>query len=300
MTWMRVPSGARIVRSSSARAGALGQAGGALEVGAGQDDRELLAAPAGGHVDLAHALAQRLGELDEHAVADRVAEAVVDRLEAVEVGEHEGDRAAEALGAQQLAGERLLAVAAVGEAGEHVDERLAGDDPVQARVLERDRRVGDERRGRAPLLDREAAARERERAEALAAGRERELEALAPVGERSRLDDLAAEADDEPAGRAGRLDHGLDDHAQELVDVVRRGERLAEADGRVAQPRALGVELLQPRLELVGHLVEGECPRRANSSRPSTSTRRSSRPRAIAFAASARPPSEATIERPTT
>src|SRR4051794_10212991 len=98
---------------------ALGETGGAVEVGAWQHDRKLPPAPACRHVDLAHALAQRLGELDEHAIADRVAEAVVDRLEVVEVGEHERHRAAEALGAHQLAGERFLAVPSVREAGEH-------------------------------------------------------------------------------------------------------------------------------------------------------------------------------------
>src|SRR4051794_11904930 len=236
---------------------ALGQAGGPVEVGPRQDDRELLPAPTSGNVDLPHAFPQRLGELDEHAVADGMAEAVVDRLEAVQVGEHERDRTAEALGAHQLAGERLLAVTAVGEPGEHVDERLARHDPVQTRVLERDRRVGDERSCGAPLLEREAAAGGRERAEALAAGRERQLESLATVRERPRLDDLAAEPDDDAAGRAGRLDHRLDDHAQELIDVVGCCERVAETDGRVTHTRPLSVELLEPRLELVGHLVEG-------------------------------------------
>ena len=75
-------------------------------------------------------------------------------------------------------------------------------------------------------------------------------------GEGADLDDLAAEADDEPAGRAGRLDRGLDDHAQKLVDVMGRSERLAEADRRLAHARTLGPELLQAGLELVGHLVE--------------------------------------------
>src|SRR4029079_896870 len=96
----------------------LGEPGGAVELGARQDDCELLAAPAGRHVDLADALPQRLRELHEHAVADGVAEAVVDRLEVVEVGEHERAGAAEALRAHQLAGERLLAVTAVREPGE--------------------------------------------------------------------------------------------------------------------------------------------------------------------------------------
>ena len=38
-------------------------------------------------------------------------------------------------------------------------------------------------------------------------------EALAAIGQRPRLDDLAAEPNDEAAGRSGRLDHRLDDHA---------------------------------------------------------------------------------------
>src|SRR3954447_9576981 len=236
--------------------GALGQARRALQVGAGQDDGELLPAPARRHVDLAHALAQRLRELDEDAVADWVAEAVVDRLEAVEISQYEGDRAAEALGAHQLPRACFLTRGWLAEAGENAAERLPRDDPVQARVLERDRRVRDERRRGAPLLDGEAAAGERERAEALTAGRQGQLEAAATLGEGAGLDDLTAETDDEATRRPGRLDDRLDDQAQELVDVVRGGERLAEADGRVAQARALGVELLHPRLELVGHLVE--------------------------------------------
>ena len=84
---------------------------------------------------------------------------------------------------------------------------------MQAGVLERDRGMGDERRRHPTLLDGEAAPGERDRAEALPAGGQRKLEPLAAIRERARLDDLAAEADYEAAGRAGRLDHRLDDHA---------------------------------------------------------------------------------------
>ena len=122
----------------------------------------------------------------------------------------------------------------VGEPGEHVDQRLARHDPVQARVLERDRGVGNERRGSSPLVEREPLAREGERSEALAPCGQRQLDARAALRERPDLDDLAAEADHDASGRAGCLDHGLHDRAQQLVDVVRRGQGLAEARGRVA------------------------------------------------------------------
>src|SRR5579862_5016979 len=58
------------------------------------------------------------------------------------------------------------------------------------------------------------------------------------------------------AGRAGRLDGGLDDHAQEVRRVVRRRERLAEARVRLACAGALVLHLVETRLELLRHLVE--------------------------------------------
>jgi hypothetical protein len=56
-------------------------------VQAGQQDDEFVAAQAGHGVDVAHLLLQALGDAFEQQVADRVAEAVVDVLEAVEVEE---------------------------------------------------------------------------------------------------------------------------------------------------------------------------------------------------------------------
>ena len=66
-----------------------------------------------------------------------------------------------------------------------------------------------------------------------------------------------AVAADGGADRAGRFDRRLHDDAQELLDVARRRERLAEAGDGDAQPAALGVQLREPRLQLVGHVVEG-------------------------------------------
>src|SRR6185437_1628462 len=96
-----------------------------------------------------------LRELPQDAVADRVAVAVVDPLEVVEVGEDERERLSEALGARELGRELVVAVAAVREAREPVHERLPLDDPVQSRILERDHGVTDERNRRLALLVRE-------------------------------------------------------------------------------------------------------------------------------------------------
>ena len=67
-----------------------------------------------------------------------MAVAVVDVLEPVEVGDDDRERAAEAIDARQLIGERLLALPAVGEPRQPVHQRLALDDPVQPRVVECD------------------------------------------------------------------------------------------------------------------------------------------------------------------
>ena len=64
------------------------------------------------------------GEVDEHAVAGGVAEAVVDRLEVVDVDEHQRQRAAVAQRALGLLGEALVERAAVGEPGQRVGQRL--------------------------------------------------------------------------------------------------------------------------------------------------------------------------------
>ena len=87
--------------------------------------RELVAAEPGRHRVGREDLAEPLGHADEQLVADRVAEAVVDGLEVVEVDEqHAGrppvpriDRLVDQLGEHR----------AVGEAGERVVERLVAE-----------------------------------------------------------------------------------------------------------------------------------------------------------------------------
>ena len=54
-----------------------------------EDDREFVAAEPGDGVGGAHAASKARGDLLQQRVADLVAERVVDRLEAVEIDEHE-------------------------------------------------------------------------------------------------------------------------------------------------------------------------------------------------------------------
>ena len=78
-------------------ANALRECDASCGVGARQDEREFLAAPATRAVDLADDVLHRLCEHAQRTIAGRVAVAVVDRLEPVQVGEHEADSSVEAL-----------------------------------------------------------------------------------------------------------------------------------------------------------------------------------------------------------
>src|SRR4029453_606830 len=156
-----------------------------------------------------------------HFVSRRMAEAVVDRLEVVEICEDEGKRLAEALCPGKLLFERGRAEAPVGETREPVDERLLLDSPMPLRVAERDDGVPDQPVGRLALIGGELFADELDRAEGL----ERKLE---PRSTAVLCDDVLVR-DEASAGGSGQLHRGLDDHSLELVDVVCGGSRLAEA-----------------------------------------------------------------------
>src|SRR3954469_1848019 len=115
---------------------ALGELRAAGEVGAGEDERELLPAPASRGVDLADGRVEDPSHRAQHDVAGRVPVAVVHALEAVDVEEDERHLAAlRTCDARDLDRERLLGMAAVREPGETVDERLPLDDAVEPRVL---------------------------------------------------------------------------------------------------------------------------------------------------------------------
>ena len=68
-----------------------------------------------------------LGRDDQQRVADGVAEAVVDRLEVIEIEEEHGDRRPLAGPARQRVAHAVLEQRAIGEAGQRIVERLVGE-----------------------------------------------------------------------------------------------------------------------------------------------------------------------------
>ncbi len=122
---------------------------------AGQQDRELVAAEPGDGVDLAHGARQAAADQHEQAVADVVAEGVVDLLEAVEVEQQQRRTGAVPLPhlLERLGG-ALGEALAVGQAGERVGHGLAlaveGD---RADPVDDDQGWQQQRQEVRPLLD---------------------------------------------------------------------------------------------------------------------------------------------------
>ena len=147
-------------------------------VDARQQDRELVAAEAGDDVGRAQPLAQHARDARQQAVAGRVAERVVDGLEAVEVEHERGALGAVAAHVREVPRELLLEAAAVREPGERVvvgevaqlggrrEQRAqvalrARAAPPQREEREQARRQGDQQgdvhRAHARMIDRRAA-----------------------------------------------------------------------------------------------------------------------------------------------
>ena len=106
----------------------LGRDARAFLVAAGQQDRELVAA----EPERLAALAQVRRQLGKHLVAGRVAEAVVDLLEVVDVHEAEAERVALRLRVGELALEPVVEVPVVAELRQRVGER----EPHRAQLTE--------------------------------------------------------------------------------------------------------------------------------------------------------------------
>src|SRR5262249_31996796 len=140
----RLASGREDLARSQHLAHALGDRDSAGRTRTRQDQGKLLAAPSARGVDVAHHLVQRLPEHAQHVIAAQMAELVVDRLEALEAGEHEAYTAAEALRARDLFLEALLERAPVREPGQRIDERLPLDDVVKAGIVECNRGLRSE------------------------------------------------------------------------------------------------------------------------------------------------------------
>ncbi len=105
----------------------------------GGDQRELVAAVAGGEVVGPRGRAQRVADAAQHLVADQVAVLVVDLLEAVQVDQDERQRSAgRALGPLDLAGEAVVHRSVVEAAGERVGAGGFGQPGADGGVRERD------------------------------------------------------------------------------------------------------------------------------------------------------------------
>ena len=104
---------------------------------AGLEDRELVAAEPRGGVALAHAGEQAGGDGAQQGVADRVAEGVVDRLEAVEVEAQHRHRPAPAPRRRQRPPEPLPEQRPVRQAGQRVVVRQVLDPRLLARPVAR-------------------------------------------------------------------------------------------------------------------------------------------------------------------
>ena len=108
---------------------------GAGHVGLVKEHHELVAAEPGHGVDLAHAGGDALGHVDQHLVADPVAERVVDVLEAVEVEEQHRERRAVALRHGQREPGPVRQQAAVGQPGQRIGLRKLLDAPLRGQPV---------------------------------------------------------------------------------------------------------------------------------------------------------------------
>jgi hypothetical protein len=198
----------------------------AVLVPAGEEDGELVAA----QPERLAALAQVRGQLREHLVAARVAVAVVDPLEVVDVDQAEAERVALRLRVGELALEPVVEVTMVAEPGERVGER----EPHRAELaeggalVERDREQradegGREERRALPEHDEHERRRGHQRER-----QPRDLDAR-PHRRQERLpradaDDEADQEQVDPEVHAGGDDH-LGEHERRLVAPERRDRR---------------------------------------------------------------------------
>ena len=108
---------------------------------AGDQDHELVAAEARHGLALAHLQREALGDALQETIPDRVPEAVVDCLEAVEVQEQQRDAAAVRPGVAHRLREALVQHVAVGQPGERVEAGLAVQRLALQGVGERERQA---------------------------------------------------------------------------------------------------------------------------------------------------------------
>ncbi len=103
-----------------------------LRGGIEHEHRELVAANPGHRISFSGHRSDRRGNRHDHRVARRVAEAIVDALEVVQVGRHDRERQT-----IRETRKRPLELAAVGQLGQRVGERLGLDKLVRRGVRQR-------------------------------------------------------------------------------------------------------------------------------------------------------------------
>ena len=115
----------RRCRDGAARA--LGADPAVQALGLGEDPAEVVGADAGDDLSLAHGSRDALGRLRECAIAGEAAVLLVEPAEAVEVDEHERQRALVALRAANLGAELLVEGAVVGQVRQRVARAERGE-----------------------------------------------------------------------------------------------------------------------------------------------------------------------------
>ena len=201
-----------------------------LSGGRRQQQREFLAADAGGQVVVAHALLQHARHRHQHLVAEQVAVGVVDQLEVVDVDQHQRHRR---LAIGQVLGDVLLEGAAVVQAGQAVGLRLAA----------RSRYLGSQLRDLA-LVHVEATLQLAHRLRHLARAVDHALQHRAAVGLAIELGLPLRQRLVEGRGAIGRLQRVLLHAAQDAARVLGDPLRGLEPDRRdigLEQPRHVGL-----------------------------------------------------------
>ena len=180
---------------------------------AGNQHQELVAAPPEDVVRLADVAQQEHRDLAQDAVAGLVPERVVDRLEAIDVDEHDRQRRLVAAVALQLAADDLVEEAAVARAGQRVGDRRSG--------------AARSARTRAAVRAAQLVGHVLERHQ-LHAERGDEIQRQAHEGRRSSARaGRAVRAERDPGARHGQQQHQLPTTAAPSRRVSRRSRRCA-------------------------------------------------------------------------
>jgi hypothetical protein len=227
------------------------------EVGAGQDEAEVVAADAGGEVAAADAVDDGGGSAAEHVVADVMAVGLVDEPRADEVDENEGHGLARFGGGAALVAEAFVEGVAVVEASEVVGAGFAFE-PADHGVAAAEAAVlfdgGDEAEGELGLVEvaeaEEVVGSELERGDCL------ELELVVEEEDDGDVGPALTEVADD-GGLRVEPEPGADEGDVEGA-IVEEPLRLADAAGCVRDEAGRVIEQLSERAHVADVLVDDE------------------------------------------